>query len=42
MGGQLMTLGVLWLEKVFKHTMARAVGKYRLLILDNHASHESA
>jgi hypothetical protein len=36
-------LGVLWLEKVFeKHTMARTIGKYRLLILDGHASHESA
>jgi hypothetical protein len=36
-------LGLLWLEKVFeKHTMTRAQGKYRLLILDGHTSHESA
>jgi hypothetical protein len=31
------------LEKVFqKHTVARTIGRYRLLILDGHASHESA
>jgi hypothetical protein len=36
-------LGVLWLEKVFqKHTTARTIGKYCLLILDSHASHELA
>jgi hypothetical protein len=36
-------LGIFWLEKVFqKHTAARTQGRYRLLILDGHASHESA
>jgi hypothetical protein len=36
-------LGLSWLEKVFqKHTVARTIGRYRLLILDGHASHESA
>jgi hypothetical protein len=36
-------LGLSWLEKVFeKHTALRTLGKYRLLILDGHASHESA
>jgi hypothetical protein len=35
-------LGLLWLERIFeKHTTARTVGRYRLLILDDHASHES-
>jgi hypothetical protein len=36
-------LGLSWLEKVFeKHTVLRTLGKYWLLILDGHASHESA
>ncbi|KAF7139767.1 hypothetical protein CNMCM5793_008095 [Aspergillus hiratsukae] len=36
-------LGLLWLEKVFeKHTAQRTLGRHRLLILDGHASHESA
>jgi hypothetical protein len=36
-------LGLSWLEKVFeKHTALRTLGKYQLLILDGHASHESA
>jgi hypothetical protein len=35
-------LGLLWLEKVFqKHTIARIIGRYWLLILDGHASHKS-
>jgi hypothetical protein len=36
-------LGLLWLEKVFeKHTVQRMLGRHRLLILDGHASYESA
>ena len=33
-------LGLIWLETIFdKHTKARAMGDYRLLILDGHGSH---
>jgi hypothetical protein len=36
-------LGLFWLEKIFeKHTATRTLGRYWLLILDGHASHESA
>jgi hypothetical protein len=36
-------LGIFWLERVFqKHTIACTQGRYQLLILDGHASHESA
>jgi hypothetical protein len=33
-------LGLFWLKEVFhKHTQARTIGRYRLLILDGHGSH---
>ncbi len=33
-------LGLKWLTDIFhKHTVARTIGKYRLLILDGHGSH---
>jgi hypothetical protein len=33
-------IGLYWLEHVFdKHTKDRAVGRYRLLVLDGHGSH---
>jgi hypothetical protein len=36
-------LGLFWLEKIFeKYTATRTLGRYQLLILDGHASHESA
>lgn len=32
-----------WLQQVFeRHTASRAIGRYRLLILDNHGSHATA
>jgi hypothetical protein len=33
------TLGLKWLKHFDKHTKARQVGSYRLLILDGHESH---
>jgi DDE superfamily endonuclease/helix-turn-helix, Psq domain len=33
--------GLEWIQHFDKHTRARAVGKYRLLILDGHESHHS-
>jgi hypothetical protein len=36
-------LGLSWLEKVFeKHIATCTLGRYQLLVLDSHASHESA
>ena len=36
-------LRLVWLEKVFeKHTASCTIGRYQLLILDGHASHDSA
>jgi hypothetical protein len=36
-------LGFQWLQEVFdKHTTARTIGRYRLLILDGHGSHDTA
>jgi hypothetical protein len=33
-------LGFIWLKEIFdKHTRARTIGRYRLLILDGHGSH---
>ncbi|KAL1954183.1 hypothetical protein VTO42DRAFT_1539 [Malbranchea cinnamomea] len=33
-------LGLIWLKEIFnKHTQARTMGQYRLLILDGHGSH---
>jgi hypothetical protein len=35
-------LSLFWLEKIFKkYTATRTLGRYQLLILDSHASHES-
>jgi hypothetical protein len=34
-------IGLAWLEHFLKHTNARTVGGYRLLILDGHESHQS-
>jgi hypothetical protein len=36
-------LGFQWLKEVFdKHTASRTIGRYRLLILDGHSSHNTA
>jgi hypothetical protein len=33
-------LGLIWLKEIFnKHTQSRTIGRYRLLILDGHGSH---